>query len=104
MLLQHVAPAGTKCHCPALHASQLVIRMANGVPRSVLLPTSCHCSAKRQGSTLTFSLLDPSGQYLSWRAAAHAMMEAGLHVSGWLDWSSFSLRCCGSLLIEFSMK
>lgn len=38
------------------------------------------CSAKRQGSTLTFSLLDPSGRYLSWRAAAQAMMEAGLHV------------------------
>lgn len=51
-----------------------------------LTPTTpCPCpvvvrSATRQGSTLTFSLLDPSGQYLSWRAAAHAMMEAGLHV------------------------
>lgn len=51
------------------------------------LPPSCTsphpCSATRQGSTLTFSLRDPSGQYLSWRAAAQAMMEAGLHVSSW---------------------
>ncbi|KAL4443065.1 hypothetical protein ABPG77_008556 [Micractinium sp. CCAP 211/92] len=36
--------------------------------------------AERQGSTLTFSLLDPSGEYLSWQAAAQAMMDAGLHV------------------------
>ena len=44
-------------------------------------PPAPPCSATRQGSTLTFSLRDPSGQYLSWRAAAQAMMEAGLHVS-----------------------
>lgn len=47
-------------------------------------PTPPHsptqCSDKHQGSTLTFSLLDPSGEYLSWRDAARAMMEAGLHV------------------------
>ncbi|KAL4457811.1 hypothetical protein ABPG75_012676 [Micractinium tetrahymenae] len=36
--------------------------------------------AVRQGSTLTFSLLDPLGEYLSWQAAAQAMMAAGLHV------------------------
>lgn len=37
-------------------------------------------SALRQGSTLTFSLVDPSGGYLSWQAAAKALMEARLHV------------------------
>ncbi|KAI7838435.1 hypothetical protein COHA_007698 [Chlorella ohadii] len=78
-------PAAIEAHVESVgrylyeQASQL--RHSNGTPLLEIYGNHARPdSAKRQGSTLTFSLLDPSGQYLSWRAAAHAMMDAGLHV------------------------
>lgn len=43
-------------------------------------PLPAPCSATRQGATLTFNLLDPNGEYLSWLSAAQRLSAAGLHV------------------------